>query len=119
MAVTVTALIVLLLLPSTFLLLGHAFYRHPPGEISHAAGWRTARAKQNQQTWDFANRLAGKCMFFLGVIELAATLGAFAAAVVFYPRVISAAVAPAMLLQGACFIFVWLHVERKLKSTFG
>jgi hypothetical protein len=107
-----------LLIPVIFIALGFGFWKHPPGEINPVAGWRTARAKRSQQTWDFANKLAGKCTLLLGVIELAVTLIVLVAVMGFDPDTVSPYIILLVLIQSAFFAVVYADVERELKRRF-
>ena len=56
-------LLIGILLPAVLVLLsGFLWQRFPSKKINHLYGYRTRRSMQNQQTWDYANRI-GPVMF--------------------------------------------------------
>lgn len=67
-------IILSMILPVTFIVIGRIFWKHPPGEINMLAGWRTKEAMRSEKSWDFANRTGGKMFFWLGMTEFVATL---------------------------------------------
>ena len=63
-----------LLLPVAYIAVGLVFWKHTPKDISGIAGWKTTRARQNRETWEYANSRGGKNIFVLGVILLAVSI---------------------------------------------
>jgi uncharacterized membrane protein len=41
----------------------------PPKVINSIYGYRTPRSSQSQEAWDYANRLAGKLLVIVGVVQ--------------------------------------------------
>lgn len=99
--------------PAIYIAIGIAFKKHPPKEINSVSGWRTQRSMQNQETWNFANTLGGKCFLALGCIEVICT----AILLLFASRLFANAIAP-IVLQTACMAIVIVYVQRKLKTHF-
>jgi uncharacterized membrane protein len=67
------------LLPAVILgIVGWITQRNPPKKINSSYGYRTRRAMQSQDAWDFANRMAPRVMLrsaaWLAVIALAVTV---------------------------------------------
>jgi uncharacterized membrane protein len=59
------------LVPSLLLMVLAMFYRaYPPKSINFFYGYRTRKSMRNQQTWDFANRIAAKMLFYVGASTL-------------------------------------------------
>jgi uncharacterized membrane protein len=110
--------ICLSIIPVIFIVLGIIFWKHPPKKINYVSGWRTARAMKNQETWDFANRLGGKCFLILGVIELLATLIFLLATLNIDPDTVSLYIVLIVLIQTAFLAIVIIYVERELKTHF-
>ena len=112
--------ICLSILPITFIILGLAFWKRPPKEINYSAGWRSKRAMKNQDTWNYANRLCGKCFLILGIIEFVITWAIFfAASILNIDSNIVQNWGPVLLfIQAACITFIGIYIERKLKERF-
>lgn len=110
------------ILPTTFILIGFIFWKHPPRKINSTAGWRTKQAMVNQETWDFANSLAGKCVLLLGGVEFIISL---IAVFIFLlstsnlnDNIVALFVLVIVVIQVACYSIVYIYVERKLKQHF-
>lgn len=74
-----TTELILNLLPALLLgFMGWITKRNPPKNINSTYGYRTRRAMQSEDAWDFANRMAPRVMLraaaWLTVIALAVTL---------------------------------------------
>jgi len=67
-------LICLLLTPVLTSGLGLAWYKNPPKEIDHYAGYRTKRAMKNTETWIYAQKYAGKLWTITGIPTLILTI---------------------------------------------
>ena len=70
MDIRVTLLLSVLLLPLMIAVLGAVMAQRPPKRINHWMGYRTARSMRSQVAWDFANRLSGRLMCFVGAVML-------------------------------------------------
>jgi len=106
------------IIPVIFIVLGFVFWKHPPKEINHVSGWRTEQSMKNQETWDFANRLGGKCFLILGVIELLIALIFLFATSNIEPNKVNSLGMGLMMIQCAFLAFVFIYVERKLRTHF-
>ncbi len=60
-------LIELLLIPLTMLGFGVSWKKHPPKTINGAYGYRTSMSMKNQETWNYAHKLASKYWLYLGL----------------------------------------------------
>ena len=73
--ITVLFFILSLIIPFTYIAVGLIFWKDSHKKNNSAAGWRTKRAMQNQETWDFANSYGGKSVFTLGLILVSVSVG--------------------------------------------
>lgn len=109
------------IIPTIFILVGYFFWKHPPKEINSTSGWRTAQSEQNQETWDFANTLGGKCFLILGCIEFLCTLILIVIALnlgvinVLFDKI---TVPVLVIIQTICLVIVIVYVEGKLRKYF-
>lgn len=55
-------------------LLSILFYKFPPKKINSLYGYRTVKAMQNQQIWDFANGIFNKNLLIYSGISLLGSL---------------------------------------------
>ena len=58
------------LIPAIMIFFGIFFKYRPPKNINGICGYKTARSRQNQQTWDFAQSYYAKISLFAGIIML-------------------------------------------------
>lgn len=107
-----------LIIPFTFMLIGFIFWRHSPKKINASAGWRTKQAMKNQETWDFANMLGGKCTLILGFIEFLITLIFLTFTPILNTDIFSILVLILVIVQAACFAIVHKYVDKRLKAHF-
>jgi len=68
-------LILTLIIPVAYIVVGLIFWKGAHKKINGTAGWRTKRAMINQETWTFANSYGGKSVFVLGIILAAVSVG--------------------------------------------
>lgn len=52
-----------LLIPLCMMISGYLFMKKPPKNINGLYGYRTNRSMRNEETWQFANQLAGRYWF--------------------------------------------------------
>ncbi len=105
-----------------FTIVGLVSYYFPPKKINDLYGYRSAASKQNQQTWDVANRyssiLSIKCgiVFLIGGIAIAILVNQTA----LVPAPIEPFLPPVLTVCSAIAMAVLLIVntERHLKKTF-
>lgn len=107
-----------LIIPITLAIVGFVFLKHAPKDINATSGWRTKRAIKNQETWDFANKLAGKCSFILGILEIIMTIVILLIVTIFSNNLPSGIVVLLTIIQCFCFIFVYRYVENKIEERF-
>lgn len=55
----------------SFVIIGTLLLKHPPKDINSTIGYRTKKSSKNQETWDFAQRLAGKVFLIIGIVNFA------------------------------------------------
>ena len=55
----------------SFVIIGTLLLKHPPKDINSTIGYRTKKSSKNQETWDFAQRLAGKVFLITGIVNFA------------------------------------------------
>lgn len=53
------------------------FYFFPPKKVNRYYGYRTHKASQNQEIWQFANSIFNKNLLVYATISLAATFGLY------------------------------------------
>ena len=53
---------------------GRMMWKHCPGSINLAYGYRTKRSMKNMETWKFAHEYAGKLWWKLGLLLLIPTI---------------------------------------------
>ena len=54
--------------PSILLLVFAWCYKtYPPKNINFIYGYRTRKSMRNQETWDFANRIGARMMYYVGL----------------------------------------------------
>jgi uncharacterized membrane protein len=63
----IASIITTLILSFTMLLFGWIFIYKPPKKINGWYGYRTNMSMKNQETWDYAHRVAGHIWLILGV----------------------------------------------------
>lgn len=63
----IASIITTLILSLTMLLFGCIFVYKPPKKVNGWVGYRTHMSMKNQQTWDYAHRVAGHIWLILGV----------------------------------------------------
>ena len=61
-------LVVLLLIPSTMVVLGLLWQKHPPKIINSVYGYKTTWSVKSKETWDFAHRYIGVIWLFTGIL---------------------------------------------------
>ncbi len=108
----------LLIIPACMIIVGIVLKKASPKKINPVVGYRTRRSMMNQDTWNFANQLAGKISFNWGMGTLIVTGICIA---VMYGRssefigVLGCITIFAQLIP-LCLLLV--PVERALKRTF-
>ena len=107
-----------LLTPAVMLVFGLVFRRHPPKEINGVYGYRTARSRKNQETWDFAHRTCGKLWFRLGLILLPVSALAMLPALGRATGPVGLWCCAVALVQVAVLAGSIFPVERALKRNF-
>ena len=104
--------------PVCALILGLICWRFPPKGPTWELGFRSRRARAGEQSWAFAQQLAGKLWFFLGLVLLTASI-----ALIVRGRQIPAQQAMQSFLrlltvQILCFVLVTVGVNITLLCRF-
>ncbi|MGB5191063.1 SdpI family protein [Robiginitalea sp.] len=105
--------IVLVLTGLIFVLAGYILQKYPPKSINWLYGYRTRRAMQGQEQWDFAQVFAGREMIRSGGILL--VLGLAGA---WLPLSDTVAVGLALGAVIICAFYPVVRVEAALKNRF-
>lgn len=66
---THSVLIPLILIPLIMLILGVLLLLNPPKNINSFVGYRTKRSKENQKSWDYAQRKLGESFVILSIVN--------------------------------------------------
>lgn len=92
-------------------LLSILFYKFPPKKINKLYGYRTVKAMQNQQIWDFANGVFNKNLLIYSGISLLGSvlLASFTSKELTWQP---------MLLVLLCIVVSILKTERSLTDNF-
>ena len=92
-------------------LLSILFYKFPPKKINSLYGYRTVKAMQNQQIWDFANGIFNKNLLIYSGISLLGSLllASFTSKELTWQP---------MLLVLLCIVVSILKTERSLTDNF-
>ena len=92
-------------------LLSILFYKFPPKKINSLYGYRTVKAMQNQQIWDFANGVFNKNLLIYSGISLLGSvlLASFTSKELTWQH---------MLLVLLCIVVSILKTERSLTDNF-
>jgi len=61
-------IVIHLLVGLIFLVLTFCLNVFPPKKINGTYGYRTAKAKKNQETWDFANNYSAKLFLYAAIV---------------------------------------------------
>lgn len=59
-----------LIIPAVMIIIGTIFIKRPPRRINGLYGYRTARSRKSQETWDFAHHFSGRVFLRVGTITL-------------------------------------------------
>ncbi len=93
---------------------GFLLYKHPPNFVNIVYGYRTKRSMASEEAWDFAQRYAGKLMFYWGLISLViSSLGIY-----FTYSINEWLDTGFMMLCAPGFIFIICKTEKQLKKKF-
>lgn len=107
-----------LLLPALYIIVGLVEILWPPKKRNVFFGYRTARSKLSQDTWDYANHSFGIVCIFLGIYMAFATgvIDAFARYATPHQRIVILLVV--MIIQLVCLIYPVYYTEHHLKIFF-
>lgn len=65
------------IIPITTIIIGLILYYFPPKNINSMYGYRSNRSMQDQDSWDYAQKVSGFISVILGAAMLAATIIAY------------------------------------------
>ena len=63
-------LIMVLLIPTSMIIIGAIYVKRPPKNINGFYGYRTTRSMKSRDTWEFSNKLIGKYWLIIGLISI-------------------------------------------------
>lgn len=92
---------------------GFLSYKYPPKEINELYGYRSKRAKKNQQQWDFAQIYGAKQLFKNGLLLFVFSFLGF-----FIQMKEVWSVSLSLLLLLLAVINTWFSTEKAIKSKF-
>ena len=98
--------------------LGVLLQKKPPQNINSLYGYRTARSKQNSDTWQFAQRYCGRLWVRVGAVLIVLTVGLFLLLLGKPMETVESVGTAASLFQVVVVIGTIFPVEHKLKKTF-
>ena len=105
-----------LLIPLIMVFFGSWFMKMPPQDINTMVGYRTQRAMQSQEAWDFAQIAAGKYYINFGLPLLLAVI----LCKLFLPKFLSVGLMT-LVYMGVGMVLLILPIfliERQLKEKF-
>lgn len=112
------AVIFSFLIPFVYVVIGLIALLNPPKKINGFAGYRTASAMQNQETWDFANKFSGKLIFLLGIVLTLLTIIADIIGLISGGDTFAVFLIILVCIQTAAVAYVIIKTEQALKNKF-
>lgn len=111
-------LIMDLLLPITFIVLGLIYIIRPPKKINQISGYRTSMSMKNIETWVFAHKVFGRILLPLGSILL--SIAVVIAVLLFDYDIITISIICGIevFVQLISLFISYVFVERILKREF-
>ncbi len=110
--------VMVLLTPFTMIIFGNKMSKTPKGDINKVSGYRTSRSMKNQDTWIFAQKLAGKIWLICGSIILAPSIIAMIAVYNKTTDIVGMIGGATVFLQGIIMVSPFILVENALKKNF-
>ena len=107
-----------LLIPAIMLGAGKLFLKKAPKDINWIFGYRTTMSMKNEDTWDFAHKVAGAFWLKWGWITLAVTVVTMLLILNKSDEVISVVGCIILFAQMIPLIAVIPHTEKALRNTF-
>ena len=107
-----------LLIPAIMLGAGKLFLKKAPKDINWIFGYRTTMSMKNEDTWDFAHKVAGAFWLKWGWITLAVTVVTMLLILNKSDEVISVVGCIILFAQMIPLIAVIPHTEKALHNTF-
>jgi len=107
-----------LLIPAIMLGSGKLFLKKAPKDINWIFGYRTTMSMKNEDTWDFAHKVAGAFWLKWGWITLAVTVVTMLLILNKSDEVISIVGCIILFAQMIPLITVIPHTEKALRNTF-
>jgi uncharacterized membrane protein len=111
-------LIMNLLIPATMIGFGRLFVHKAPGAINVVYGYRTAMSMKNQDTWDFAHKVAGAFWLKWGKMLATITILLMLLLLGKDEEFIGNVGGVLCMIQLIPLIYVIVPTERALKRTF-
>ena len=107
-----------LLIPAIMLGAGKLFLKKAPKDINWIFGYRTTMSMKNEDTWDFAHKVAGAFWLKWGWITLAITVVTMLLILNKSDEAISVVGCIILFAQMIPLIAVIPHTEKALRNTF-
>jgi uncharacterized membrane protein len=107
-----------MLLPYIYVILGIIFWIKPPKKMNSICGYRTPRAMQTQETWDFANKYSGMLLLVIGFVLTMVTTIIDVLLYHWFKANYNVGVLLLFCTQALALIFPIIKTEKKLKATF-
>ena len=112
-------LIMVLLIPCTFIGFGYLFLKKAPAKMNGVFGYRTKRSMRNKETWVFAHKYIGKLWLICGIISLPISVVLMLLLFGKNDDLIGTIGATIEGIQIILMILTILPTERALKKNFG
>lgn len=111
----IVGLVLSLLIPIVYMVIGLLFWLRPPKLINGVMGYRTARAMKSQEAWEFANRLSGKLLLILGIVFVIISLIAGLITMNLSDDIFGIYIISLVMIQTIAIAFVIVRTEKALK----
>ena len=112
-------LIMVMLIPCTFICFGYLFLKKAPDKINSVFGYRTKRSMRNKETWVFAHNYIGKLWLVCGIISLPISVVSMLLLIGKNDDLIGMIGAIIEGIQIILMILTILLTERALKKNYG
>ena len=97
---------------------GYTMEKHVPKDRFGHVGYRTKRSRQSEEAWQYANKLAGKVFFRMGLIMTVISVAIMLIVMKAEPfKMIYTGVA-VLIAESVIVCFPIIYIEKKLKEKF-
>lgn len=105
-------------LPVIMIVMGKVFMKNPPKIINDVYGYRTARSKKNQDTWNYAHLYCGKLWWKTGWIMLPIAVIGMSLVIEKNDDIVGTLGAVIEVIECAALVMTLFCVERTLAEKF-